>query len=31
VISYEDYIVQSGMIIPLENKTQKTFYYYLEF
>lgn len=30
VMDYEDYIIRNGMIIPLENKTQKTFYYYLE-
>lgn len=30
VMDYEDYIIRNGMMIPLENKTQKTFYYYLE-
>lgn len=29
IVSYEDYIAESGMIIPLANKTQKTFYYSL--
>jgi hypothetical protein len=30
VLDYEDYIIRNNMIIPIENKTQKVFYYYLE-
>lgn len=30
VLDYEDYIIRNSMIIPIENKTQKVFYYYLE-
>lgn len=30
VLDYEDCIKRHGMIIPLENRTEKTFYYYMQ-